>query len=236
MNVLCIGNSFGSDSTHYLHGIAASAGRGITVVNLYIGGCPLSKHYRNMLSEERAYAMEFNGQSTGFYVSLKEALLSREWDAVILHQASPVSVNYDTYQPYLNELAAYVKKLSPKAKIVIQETWEYEKDSNKLASIAYTDPTAMYNDLHDAYQKAAKDVGADKVIPSGTMFHELIGKGFAVHRDSLHASYGMGRYALALLWFHVLTGKDVTDNTFNAFDAEVSPEEIEAVKKCVMQF
>ena len=51
MRVLAIGNSYSQDATRYLYGIARAGGVDVKVVNLYIGGCSLSRHYRNMLSE-----------------------------------------------------------------------------------------------------------------------------------------------------------------------------------------
>ena len=53
MNVLSIGNSFSQDAQRYLHRIAKADGCNLNTFNLYIGGCPLSLHYRNMISEER---------------------------------------------------------------------------------------------------------------------------------------------------------------------------------------
>ena len=47
----------------------------------------------------------------------------------------------------------------------------------------------------------------------------------SVHRDTFHASLGIGRYALGLLWFRMLTGKEVSDNPFSAFDKPVTDEE-----------
>ena len=64
MNVLSIGNSFSQDAQRYLNGIAKSAGVNLNCFNLYIGGCPLSRHFRNMHSGERAYTLEMNGTST----------------------------------------------------------------------------------------------------------------------------------------------------------------------------
>ena len=64
MNILSIGNSFSMDAQRYLHQIAKSGGSLINCYNLYIGGCPLSTHHRNMLSEERAYALEMNQEHT----------------------------------------------------------------------------------------------------------------------------------------------------------------------------
>lgn len=56
-----------------------------------------------------------------------------------------------------------------------------------------------------------------------------------IHRDTFHASLGLGRYALGLIWYRVLTGNDVTNNTFADFDEEVSAEQMAIAKKCVME-
>ena len=47
MNILSIGNSFSQDAQRYLHRIAKADGCTLNTFNLYIGGCPLSLHYRN---------------------------------------------------------------------------------------------------------------------------------------------------------------------------------------------
>lgn len=70
-----------------------------------------------IVSEQRAYTLEMNGESTGFNTSLKEALLNREWDVVIIQQVSHQSSYYETYQPYLNKLSEYVRFCVPKTKI-----------------------------------------------------------------------------------------------------------------------
>ena len=45
MKVLAIGNSFSNDAMRYLHEIAKADGVDMKTVNLFIGGCPLSRHY-----------------------------------------------------------------------------------------------------------------------------------------------------------------------------------------------
>ena len=57
-----------------------------------------------------------------------------------------------------------------------------------------------------------------------------------LHRDSFHASFDVGRYALALLWFRVLTGKSVLDNGFKCPVGEITDEEYTVIKKCVEEF
>ena len=97
MKLLCIGNSFSQDATRYLHGIARAGGVPLTVVNLYIGGCPLDRHYRNMLSGSRDYNLQVCGHASGFMTSLSEALLSRRWDIITIQQASHESFDFARY-------------------------------------------------------------------------------------------------------------------------------------------
>ncbi len=227
MQILAIGNSFSQDATRYLHKIARRAGEKLTVVNLYIGGCSLSRHYRNMLSGERAYDLQINGEASGFRVSLDEALLNRDWDVVTFQQASHYSTKYETYQPYLTALSEHVRRLCPKARQVIHETWGYEKDSERLTvKMGYENAAQMTADLVSAYKKAAADIGADMIIPSGELMAKMSANGIEkVHRDTYHARLGVGRYALALLWYAVLCGKDVSGDGFDDFDEPVDETE-----------
>ncbi len=223
MQVLAIGNSFSQDATRYLHGIAQAAGEKLKVVNLYIGGCSLSRHYRNMLSGERAYELEINGERSGFGVSLDEALLNRDWDVITLQQVSTLSTKYETFQPYLDALSAHVKRLCPKAKQLIHETWAYEQGSERLTvQMGYETPAQMTADITAACKQAAADIGADGIIPAGQLMERMLANGMErIHRDTYHASLGAGRYALALLWFGVLFGRDVSADAFDRFDEPV---------------
>lgn len=235
MNILSIGNSFSQDAHRYLHRIAKADGADLKTFNLYIGGCSLYRHYQNMLTENDEYMLEMNGESTGFKVSVQEALLNREWDVVTLQQVSSQSTDYDRYQPYLNELVDLVKTCAPKAKIVIHQTWAYEEGSQKLCELmGYKSHKDMFKDIKEAYSKAAEEIGADMVIPSGELFQKLIEAGIEkVHRDTYHATLGLGRYALGLLWYKALTGNDIVGNAFADFDEEVSEKDVETAKKCV---
>ena len=235
MNVLAIGNSFSEDATRYLHGIARADGESLNVVHLYIGGCPLDKHFRNMMSEDRTYELQYNGEKTGFYVSIKEALLNRTWDVVTLQQASPRSFDKDSYYPYINKLAEYIRELAPRARIYIHETWAYEDGSEKLSRLGRFDKASeMREAAIDAYAKAARAIDADGIIHSGTLFGALLENGIEkIHRDTFHASKGLGRYALALLWYRELCGRSVLDNPFCDFDEPISDAEILIAKSCV---
>ena len=236
MNVLAIGNSFSVDAMRYLHGIARAAGIDMKAVCLYYSGCSLERHFRYMMAGEKSYELQYNGELTGFFVSMKEALLSREWDVITLQQASGYSAQADSYYPYINVLYDFVKQHAPKAKILIHQTWAYEQGSLKLENAGYTDHKDMFRDIEKAYEQAREKVGADGLIPSGRMFQYLLANGFEkVHRDTFHATRGAGRYALGLLWFRVLTGRSVMDNTFCDFDEPVTQEEMSIIKAYVEQ-
>ena len=234
MNILSIGNSFSTDAQRYLHRIAKADGIEINTFNLFIGGCSLSHHYRNMLSGERTYDLEINGESTGFRVSLEEALLNRDWDIITIQQVSNEAPYYDTYQPYLDSIIEFVRKCVPKAKIVMHQTWAYEEGSYRLnTELGYTHHQEMFRDIEKAYSKAAEAINADFIIPSGALFQKLIQNGIQkVHRDTFHAGFGLGRYALGLLWYSSITGRGVKSNTFCKFDEPITPEHIEIAKKC----
>lgn len=238
--ILAIGNSFSTDATRYLYQVARSQGVNLKVVNLYIGGCPLSYHYRNILSGEKKYLVEVNGYSTGFYTSIEEALLTESvtgWDVVTLQQASKFSINYDTYQPYLNELSEFVKTYMPETKQYIHETWSYKQGGERLSLLGYENQKDMYNDLKKAYKKAYKEIKADGYIPSGTAIQNLIENGVEnTHRDDIHLSFGIGRLTAAIVWYSIITGNKVESlNGFNDFDEPISEEEIKIAIKSAME-
>ena len=232
IKILAIGNSFSQDAIRYLYGIARTDGVELKVVNLFIGGCSLAKHYRNMLSEERAYDLELNGMKSGFKISMREALLSDDWDYVTIQQQSSNSAIYDTFVPYLTELAAYVRKMAPKAKILLHQTWGYKKDSERLHKFGYTAHEEMFTLVRASYEQAEKLIKADGMIPSGeAVLQANLAKAENIYRDDFHMSPGFGRYMLGLVWYRYLTGRTVTENSFSDFDKELSAQEIELAKQ-----
>lgn len=234
MKVLAIGNSFSNDAMRYLHGIAKSEGCDMKTVNIYIGGCPLSRHYVNMNNDAAEYDFEYNGDRTGIKVSIRQALQSDIWDVVTFQQVSSQSIDYETYVPYLGALAEYAAFHAPKAKFMIHQTWAYEQGSARLNNeLGYKDQADMFRDLKASYEKAAESLGGVQIIPCGEAFQELIRAGVDhIHRDTFHASLGIGRYTLGLVWYEILTGKSCVGNTFCDFDVPVSKEEIEIAQKC----
>ena len=88
LRILAVGNSFSEDATYYLHQILEIAGVENQVVNLYIGGCSLEKHWRNIEKNAREYQFQFNGTKTDRRVTVKEVLKEAKWDVIVTQQAS----------------------------------------------------------------------------------------------------------------------------------------------------
>lgn len=225
--ILAIANSFGIDAGRYLYGIARAAREEVKLVVLHIGGCSLYRHYRNMLSEEKAYEYHINGMYSGLKVSLKEALLSDEWDYVVTQQCSPDSGEYETYQPYLTELSAYVRKYVPAAKQYLQMTWSFAEGCSRFDLTPFATREEMIPAVRAAYERAAASIHADGMIPSMDAMCRLYDEiGERAYRDGFHCSLGTARYMLGCLWYMVFTGLDVAGNTFRDFDVQVPEEEV----------
>lgn len=256
MKVLSIGNSFSQDAHHWLKQICESAGFDIHCVNLYIGGCSLEMHCRNLESNEDTYELEINGktaydlQLSGSQIektSILNALRSDKWDVVTLQQVSSLSGRPQSYFPYLCKLAEFVKKECGEARIYWHQTWSYEQNSLHPNFIHYNcDQKEMYRRGRDCALMAAKLIGAE-IIPAGDVIQRLRDNvpefdfaktGRSLNRDGFHLSELYGRYAAALIWYYCLCGGDIGKVDFipqeNGHRADVKL--IEAIKDAVKEF
>ena len=89
MKILAIGNSFSEDAMYYLKNIADADGVEVKAVNLYIGGCNLERHWKNIRTDAREYQYQLNGHPQDRMVSVKEALDEEEWDYVFKYGKIP---------------------------------------------------------------------------------------------------------------------------------------------------
>lgn len=236
MKILSIGNSFSVDAQAYLHSLAAAEGEQLECTNLYIGGCSLQTHWENMQGNLANYELHHNGAPVYLddektqirMISIREALEMDDWDVITLQQCSHMSGLYETYQPYLNELSAYVTRYAPDARQFVHQTWAYDVDSDHPEFPNYDcDQQKMYSALKKAYVRAAEDIAAP-MIPSGDVIQKLRGipafdyenGGLSLCRDSFHMGIPLGRYALAVVWYMALTGKTVCHGGFVPEDCE----------------
>ena len=249
VNVLAIGNSFSADATYYLHKIALAAGVETRIVNLYIGGCSLERHWRNIEKEEREYQYQRNGVITERYVSIQEALAEEKWDYIVIQQASHDSGWADSYEPFLGLMIAYLKENAPKAEVLIHETWAYEIDSSHDCFLRYhRSQDEMYEKLRNCYHEAAERYDL-RLIPCGDVI-QLLRKmkpfivqegGQSLCRDGFHMQFIYGRYLLACVWVKVLFGVNIQKNGYipitDCQPGERPDNELLAViKECVDNF
>lgn len=246
IRILAIGNSFSQDATHYLHQIAAADGVESRVVNLYIGGCNLERHWHNICTGSEEYLYELNGQSQERYVSANHVLEEEEWDFIVTQQASHDSGWPDTYEPFLGYMMEYVRRHRPGAKMYLQQTWAYETDSTHDRFVRYhNDQQEMYERLSAAY-KGASERRNIPLIPCGSVIQTLRGEapfrygegGRSLCRDGFHMSYLYGRYALAASWYRTLTGRPLKGNVYVperdvAAEETAVPELLELIRKVV---
>ncbi len=223
MRILSIGNSFSTDAQRWLAQVAAACGEYIFAANLFIGGCPLKKHWELYEEDLASYRLEINGESLR-WSSLKNALFELgKWDVVTLQQVSGDSGRFETYEPYLSNLCRLVREAQPEARILIHKTWAYETDCTLEGFANYhNSQEEMYRALCTAYKKASELIDAD-LIPSGDVIQYLrknvpefdyVNGGLSLNRDGFHLSWLYGRYAVALVWLHCLTGCDVRNANF----------------------
>ena len=244
LKILSIGNSFSEDSTSYLYALAKNEGKDLKVVNLYIGGCSLERHWENVLENKADYDYQLNGKSMGKLVSIKETLLEDKWDIITLQQCSGYSGLIETYHPYIIELSKYVKEYAPGAKQLIHQTWAYELDSNhEHFSFYENSQEKMYHALIECYDTVAKELSLG-IIPFGEVIQALRtlpvfdykNGGKSLCRDGFHMHYVYGRYALAATWYESVLKEDILTTSYipPVIDGvTINAEEVQIIKRCV---
>lgn len=237
MKILAVGNSFSQDATTFIHQAARAQGLEVKVVNLYIGGCPLERHWANVESGEAAYEYQLNGVFTGRMAGLEEVLSEENWDVIVTHQASHDSGWMDSYEPFLGRLLEVFRRHAPGAVLALQETWAYEADSDHPRFIRYNrDQKEMYDRLRFCYRTMARRYGLP-LLPSGDVIQQLRAMppfhvpsgGRKLTRDGFHMSLSYGRYLLACVWLNKLCGLKAVENSFVPNGEEAVEEELLAL-------
>jgi predicted outer membrane repeat protein len=224
VRILAIGNSFSQDAVEqYLQDLVVADGQQAIIGNMFIGGCSLERHWQNAERDSSAYSYRKRGldgiKVTTSSVSLSKALKDEEWDYISLQQSSDNSGLYDTYQPYLQNLIAYIKKYTKSdVKIIWHQTWAYAANCTNSGFNNYNrDQMTMYQAIMDASKKAVNDNGLALVIPSGTAVQNarttFIGDN--MNRDGYHLNVVYGRYTAACTWYETIFGKSVVGNSYS---------------------
>ena len=175
MKLLLISNSFGVNLQTYAFDIAKANDCELIIYTLYIGGCSLDIHEKNIKEENKSYELFINGKTTNKFVSINEALHLEKFDYISLQQASHFSGDVSTYYPYIEFVYNFVKKERPDAKIIFHKTWAYSGfNTFKYDTVTCINPDFKFKDdiemkrgIDEACRQISKDFHFDKIIGSG---------------------------------------------------------------------
>ena len=210
LRVLSIGNSFSIDANLILPQVVVDAGvprdNFVLYATIYAGAS--LEYWDNMYTTDTPlpYVHYMGGKLLRLEDkewTLRTLLQSQPWDVVVIQQASSLSTNHNSFQPYMNRMIEYIRQDCPNKHVRIgwQLTWSYpqtatsgpvyEEGWRKIAMIA---------------NQKCHDAGIDFIIPSGTAIQnarttELGEDSNGITRDGLHLSFGVGVYIAAMTWY-----------------------------------
>lgn len=224
LKLLAIGNSFSEDAIEQnLFELAAAAGHQMVIGNMYIGGCSLERHWGNAQSNKPDYdyrKIEIDGKMTRTAnYTLDKALRDEQWDYVSLQQVSQLSGMYNSFQPYLDSLIAYVRARVPATtKLIWHVTWAYAQNSTHGGFANYDrNQDKMYRAIVEGAQRLKKENAQFSLfVPVGTAIQNARTSfvGDHLNRDGFHLDLVLGRYTAACTWFECLFGTKVVGNRY----------------------
>lgn len=171
VRLFIIGNSFSQNAARFLPQFAKEQGHELVIGRAEIGGASMQRHWESVEAYEAnpddAAGKPYKGKS------LKMLLAEGEWDVITIQQNSMNSGYLDSYQPYASNLYQYIKKLQPKAEVILHQTWAYRADAKAFTLINKTDQAqnqkAMWESSRAAYHRIARDLGL-RLFPVGDAF------------------------------------------------------------------
>ena len=236
MNVLCVGNSFAVNAATYLHQIAEAAGEDINIYVLYIGGCPISLHWKNFLSKDKAYEFYINGNKTpAMWCDIFEGLKYTKYDYITFQQVSTDSGDPKSFFPELTKLMEGVRQYSD-ATYLLHKTWSYAKYHNHWKyGCDPLNQDAMDKDIKDAYIEVSKKVNIPYIIPSGEAIRlARLKYGDNLNCDGYHMNE-LGNTLLGILWTLFFSKKADIDLSKFIPNEQVDKKELETLKSIAIE-
>ena len=234
ISVLMIGNSFSVDAARYTHELSLGSEVEIELGVLYVGGCSLEQHIGFIKKGSSPYEWFVNGESTGRYIALKDAVEMKKWDYITLQQVSVFSGLKDTFYPYINELIEYVRRYQKESVLVLHKTWPYQTGFTNTNFEHYNyNRKTMYKCICDTYDYVSKDLGIDIIIRSGDVIEKAIEKyGEKFHKDGFHLNE-VGRYLAGLGFVHTFNNNQIIKDIYvpEGLDKDTCLEFEKLVKK-----
>lgn len=241
LSILFLANSFADDTIQYMPEIAKEVGYDLDMYNLYIGGCDINRHIKNILNNEKAYELRIYNPKTQLWetkydVSSNEFIASQRWDYIVLQQSS-----YFSGLPHgldnIEELVRLIKGLvNEDVKFIWNMTWSYPhySDLEVFVKEYRSDPKYMYQSIVDNVEEyIVPNSDFVKIIPNGTALgnvREYV-EDRLLYRDGFHLSYQFGRFLAGLTAVAAITEKDISKVKFHPI--EIDDATIEIYKECV---
>lgn len=242
MKILSIGNSFSQDSQKWLHSIAAYDDFELDTFNLFIGGCSLETHWQNIENNALAYSFEGNNGQFIKTVSIEDALNEYDYDIITLQQASGDSGKPQTYFPYIQKIAEYVRAKQPQAKLYFHMTWSYEIGAQHGHYYRYNnDSKEMYRRIRDCAEMVSKVINTE-IIPVGDIIQKLrdnipefdfANGGLSLCRDGFHLSLNYGRFLASAVWYNTLFGRRPNVDKFVAENSDFDSKLLNIILDCI---
>ena len=151
--------------------------------------------------------MQYADETTEVGRAAISKILSYEWDDIVLQEQSflPCS-DPELFSAAVKKLCGIVSQTG--ARVVLFQTWAYERGSEKLASTGLT-YEEMNRRLEEAYTAAAEENGA-LLAPVGRLFAKIADSDSLTRlinrNDNYHPS-ASGSYLAACTIYRVITGK-----------------------------
>lgn len=222
IKILAIGNSFSVDALEdHLPEVMQAEGLTVVLGNMYIGGCPIDKHVKNLREDLPAYRYrEFDPKGNMTEIkeySLEKVFARRDWDYVTVQQSSPNSGLPETYE-LLPELVNFIReRVSEDTEIMFHQTWAYSPESTHRHYGRYgKDMMTMYKAICDAVQSEVPKSGITSYIPAGTAIQNARTShlGTDLTRDGYHLSKPVGRYIASCTWLAAILKINPVGNTY----------------------
>ena len=227
MSILLFGHSFGVDSTEHLPALLDAAGiRTVRIGRFVKANCSLEEHYNFFTADApnpKYTYYECAPGSTSWQtrgLTVKQVVSERAWDYVVFQNSLENEGRYETAQPYLNNLVAYVRtrsqELFAREPVICWNLfWPISKLAENGSSSVLKYRLSFYGNssanMWEAYKRATRELMADtgitNVVPTGAAIMNLRASALNTTamkeftRDKYHLSEGAGRYAAACTFF-----------------------------------
>lgn len=171
LRVLSIGNSFSLDALSYVPFIMKAVAPEVylKIGVMYIGAGSLEDFNNALDTNGFRYYWSYGAQpwDERVNVSMAEIIDSQPWDVITLQQMSSLSRDYSTYQPYLNQIIAWLDSHDSNGH---ERGWlitpSYPDGLDRLAPD--TTSVQMFERIVESVQCVQRDTGIELLLPCGT--------------------------------------------------------------------